>query len=459
MSQTLPPSSIPRRINPTNKPRRSSTEPEKEEFIKNELPPFKVFPAASERVARPASSRQSPWGSDVGVTAVVGVGSRGGGLTELTPAGSKSGGSTIRMGQPSQRKVSAPSTSRGRSFSNRSRLDSTPRSASLNMLASPSPSGSPIPTPTSSRLGVAAHWIPPEATYTPPKGTNWDEVVLPAVAKRLGIGAVEAERPNREEGDLAVEWDKDGIPIKWLKRNLATSVDTSFDPGRVNSASPSFSPSFETSFDNPLCPESPTDALHPNTGPATTSYQPSLGQKRSAQALEPQNPTISRPPSLRPRRSSEMHEVLSIRTSDAPGSLVATDPPNSLAPPLPRYPDSTELSTQPYSTPSPLPAGSQTPLRTLSHSASSHTQPASRQPSQRSMRQSSYQNPRTPPAIQIQSATPGPAQMTLEAPIGTQRRPMEAQPRPMEAQRKPVSAVDRKKHHDDVGKGCGCIIM
>lgn len=31
--------------------------------------------------------------------------------------------------------------------------------------------------------------IPRIDEWTPPKGTNWDEVVLPAVAKKLGMGS------------------------------------------------------------------------------------------------------------------------------------------------------------------------------------------------------------------------------------------------------------------------------
>jgi len=77
--------------------------------------------------------------------------------------------------------------------------------------------------------------VPPETGFTPPKGADWDDVVLPAVAKKLGItvaggGAVS---PRRETGsgdeapsgddDLAVEWDKDGTPIRWEKRTYTSS--------------------------------------------------------------------------------------------------------------------------------------------------------------------------------------------------------------------------------------------
>ncbi len=79
---------------------------------------------------------------------------------------------------------------------------------------------------------MAAHFIPPETTYTPPKGANWDEVVLPTVAKKLGIG--ERDRVVGEERDLAVEWDRDGTPVKWIKRTVVLRVDTSsFEAGNV----------------------------------------------------------------------------------------------------------------------------------------------------------------------------------------------------------------------------------
>ena len=55
---------------------------------------------------------------------------------------------------------------------------------------------------SSSRLGVAAHFVPPEDTWTPPKGANWDDVVIPAVAKTQGKNKL--ERVAGDEGDLAV---------------------------------------------------------------------------------------------------------------------------------------------------------------------------------------------------------------------------------------------------------------
>jgi hypothetical protein len=81
----------------------------------------------------------------------------------------------------------------------------------------------------SARLGVAAHFVPPESTYTPPKGQNWDEVVLPTVAKKLGLNestssSSRAGIGSESEGDLAVEWDKYGTPVKWIKKESVSRV-------------------------------------------------------------------------------------------------------------------------------------------------------------------------------------------------------------------------------------------
>ena len=82
-------------------------------------------------------------------------------------------------------------------------------------------------TTNSKFLGVAAHFVPPENTYTPPKGANWDEVVLPTVAKKLGIQDNTPVKREGEEGDLAVEWDKNGTPIKWVKKGVLSSSQSS----------------------------------------------------------------------------------------------------------------------------------------------------------------------------------------------------------------------------------------
>jgi hypothetical protein len=143
---------------------------------------------------------------------------------------------TLGLGLPTSRSRLQQPTSTSRSTSSQppnhlsasgSTISSstTPRSASLNMLAQ-----------SGSRLGIAAHLVPPESTYTPPKGQSWDEVVLPTVAKKLGLG--DSPSPSQEgwageEGDLAVEWDKNGVPVKWIKRE---SVNRLGGPGEASKA-------------------------------------------------------------------------------------------------------------------------------------------------------------------------------------------------------------------------------
>lgn len=123
----------------------------------------------------------------------------------------------VGLGLPSTRSKALQLNAAPRSSSSRQALNhlsssstTTPRSASLNMLAH-----------SNSRLGIAAHLVPPESTYTPPKGQAWDEVVLPTVAKKLGLGDSPSQQSwVEEDGDLAVEWDKSGTPVKWIKKEV-----------------------------------------------------------------------------------------------------------------------------------------------------------------------------------------------------------------------------------------------
>ena len=267
-SRNAPRSSIPiskSRSVSTHKPNRTPAQMDtarakaKEDFILNELPPFKVEPSVekgraglglgadkdSSKRKRAETLRTSPSserrdrqisGLQVRPTSSRGNSSGSEGRDRnprpaTAAVGSRGAASTLGLDQPFNRKVSAPAVTRAHSPV--LATASTPRSASLNMLASlssPSPAPTPTPTPTSSRLGVAAHFIPPGTTYTPPKGTNWDEVLLPTVAKKLGIG--EGERAVGDEGDLAVEWDRDGTPVKWIKRAVVQRAD----PGEVSTA-------------------------------------------------------------------------------------------------------------------------------------------------------------------------------------------------------------------------------
>jgi hypothetical protein len=126
----------------------------------------------------------------------------------------------VGLGLPSTRSKALQLNAAPRSSSSRQALNhlssstTTPRSASLNMLAQ-----------SGSRLGIAAHLVPPESTYTPPKGQAWDEVVLPTVAKKLGLGDSPSQQGwVEEDGDLAVEWDKSGTPVKWIKKETVSRL-------------------------------------------------------------------------------------------------------------------------------------------------------------------------------------------------------------------------------------------
>lgn len=99
-----------------------------------------------------------------------------------------------------------------------------------------------------SKLGVAAHFVPPENTFTPPKGADWDDVVLPTVARKTGITVASShghgasghgystshsysnalssgeDDVDAEDDLLAVEWDKEGTPIRWERQRRERDV-------------------------------------------------------------------------------------------------------------------------------------------------------------------------------------------------------------------------------------------
>lgn len=146
--------------------------------------------------------------------------------------------------------ISYPISQTSRSISMKA-FSSTPRTP---------PSHNTLPD-SSSRLGVAAHLIPPESTCKPPEGANWDEVVLPTVAKKLGIREARNidkvdSKPDAE--DLAIEWDKNGTPIKWVKKKMedSTPLDKQTDVSTIQKmrrAIPLMSSKFETkSFNSKL---------------------------------------------------------------------------------------------------------------------------------------------------------------------------------------------------------------
>lgn len=221
----------------------------KEGMIKNELPPFMMFPEEAMRIAtgghdlghaeedeeeslskrkRAVTMRN---GEDQNKRPIQGGRDTGPGLEVQFNTGAKgvrdtSGGmstsaSGLGIGHPTQDRLS--SSTKSRSSSSRTPASTSanpnttyqPRSVSLNMLAS---------SPTTSRL---AHLVPPEQTYKPPAGVNWDDVVIPTVAKKLAAGQRSHDGQELEEGDLAIEWDKDGTPVKWVKWNASPRLDTS----------------------------------------------------------------------------------------------------------------------------------------------------------------------------------------------------------------------------------------
>ncbi|CAK9779425.1 hypothetical protein CC85DRAFT_331516 [Cutaneotrichosporon oleaginosum] len=116
------------------------------------------------------------------------------------------------------------------------RSSTNTRSNSMSNRTNPSP-----PTQSQSKLGIAAHFVPPETTFTPPKGADWDDVVLPTVARKTGItvsqnghslehghkyshsasyslGSNSLGSTPHEDDLLAVEWDKEGTPIRWERQ-------------------------------------------------------------------------------------------------------------------------------------------------------------------------------------------------------------------------------------------------
>lgn len=232
-------------------------------FLKNELPPFRLRSDEAMRIAerghilddagsdeedRLAQEAASPRKRRETMRISDGSGEKrgskirpntGANINDKTISSGMTRSATgdVGLGLPGSRinNVQAPraSSSRQPKYSNlgnstaTSNSSSTPRSASLNMLASNlghSPSSN-----SSARLGVAAHFVPPESTYTPPKGANWDEVVLPTVAKKLGLNESISGSPrggigSESDGDLAVEWDKSGTPIKWIKKESVSRV-------------------------------------------------------------------------------------------------------------------------------------------------------------------------------------------------------------------------------------------
>ncbi|KAK8865939.1 hypothetical protein IAR55_001088 [Kwoniella newhampshirensis] len=323
----------------------------KEGFIKNELPPFRLAPDEAVRIAHRGEGQHHEEGNEgssfdeegkrkrvvesratngeqgrSGVGSSPGYERRGSGSSGGSDiARSKSGlgikrngrpstsgsvplngksSTNLGMGYPSSHQLGraggSSSSKQGRSSSATQQRSNppnpkssfTPRSASMNVLASSTSSsqGTGSGGTPNSRLGVAAHFIPPESSYTPPKGADWDEVVLPTVAKKLGIGEGAGNGGSRgiedEEDLLAVEWDRDGTPIRWVKRKggkILGPIETaegnttnglSHVDLQTNRPTPTaFSPTFEPSPDNPF---------HSNARPS----QSQMRYQRSNEGIE-----------------------------------------------------------------------------------------------------------------------------------------------------------------------------
>nr|XP_031857473.1 uncharacterized protein CI109_007145 [Kwoniella shandongensis]KAA5524545.1 hypothetical protein CI109_007145 [Kwoniella shandongensis] len=407
-----------------------------EGFIKNELPPFRLAPDEAMRIAErghdlhdgdlvddddegPSGDRGEKRKRAVTMSNGLKVDSRPGYERSASGSSGGSNGSTsgrknssgrpstsgttqggksnLGMGYPSSHRPDRPSRSSsntGQRTQPSSSKSFTPRSASLNLLAS---SGSPSNgTSPASRLGVAAHFIPPESSYTPPKGTNWDEVVLPTVAKKLGISS-ETRAGRGEEDDLAVEWDRDGTPIKWVKRRGGKGLG---ENGEGNTPSPSalnhdevhsnrptaFSPTFEPSPDNPLY-SSP-----------------------------------SRPPQMRYQRSNEGIELGPIRTTMAHPTTLSNTHVDTFDP-------------RPAATLSKKPSTQSGLGRKASFLRGNSKPEITKQESQMSLRN------QAPPQV------PGTTHQITDAIYqGSKARQMEKQKR-------------TQTEDDTHGKGCGCVVM
>lgn len=389
------------------------------------------------------------------------------------PAGRPFGASGSRIGSVG---LGVPSTSLRKSATNRSASNRTPqaggisighapRSASMNLIASPS-MGTPS-SASSSRLGVAAHFVPPENTYTPPKGANWDEVVLPTVAKKLGIN--EPGRPEGEDGDLAVEWDRDGTPIKWVKRGALNTSHSS------QVCAPSCGRCLANS-------QFPLRDVNDNTSPSPSAFSPSFEPS-------PNNPLRHQPslhaPSMRHKKSGESFELRPIRAGRGQYADLECEPPESpapfanLAPAPPGYVPTMHRYNSDTSTPnlSRKPSllqrvSGQASQRSLRSAAAGqtgpdvfggHGQPGSSGHTERFGRDgygpgAAGQTGSWRPESAWDQSRSGPQGLpSSRHPVGVQSGTGHS-----EQPGGPVAGGQRppaKKHDDTVGKGCGCVIM
>lgn len=316
-------------------------------LLRDELPPFRLAPEEAMQIARHGYDldHKQDMGDEGGIGDEDDIGIKRKRTESMYPAkqpGSqarrydvvkkenmpRSGtGSSLGLGRaPSASRSGFPSkTTPLRSATTSNPLRSGAGLSSSQTSTSRSVSAGLGPTPP--RMGVAAHFVPPESTYTPPKGTNWDDVVLPVIAKKMGLTGSTEKRvgvEDMEEGDLAVEWDKNGTPMKWVKRShMGTSpridnekatevgdVQDAYDYNEVAipRSRSAFSPTFEPSPDNPLHhpqPIRPNRDHYPSSSDITPTptpkpqkaYEPQI---RTTNAFDTSYSTSTAPPSPAP---------------------------------------------------------------------------------------------------------------------------------------------------------------
>lgn len=185
----------------------------------------------------------------------------------------------------------------------KSRTSSASAAIPSPKLDSPTPVAVATPPSTLSRPGLAAHWVPPEPSFTPPKDADWDDVVLPTIAKKLGISTLSNSGHGRNqsiasalevsqsgasteagEDDLAVEWDRNGVPIRWEKQQTKPKRETiEMSPMRTSMAATS-----EFGAMPAPSPKPPAVAEMPSPAPVGyPPYDPGYGRSPNAPMQQP----------------------------------------------------------------------------------------------------------------------------------------------------------------------------
>ncbi|WVQ70937.1 hypothetical protein IAR50_000462 [Cryptococcus sp. DSM 104548] len=305
-----------------------------EGFIRNELPPFKMQAEDALRIAQRGHEipemeqwKESWHSREAEDVDELGFSDPGHGYAEprkravtMKGQGAYGESSGLGIGQPVSRGQDYPKyrvgSSRPANLSTPNNQFAGPRSASMNVYSGSSPhtpnSAQTLPS-SRSRLGIAAHMIPPESSYTPPKNANWDEVVLPTVAKKMGMGDEKGSPSPEELGeeDYAVEWDRDGVPIRWAKRKINRKQALAEQAQNMSTPSkPMFVPTFEPSPDNPFRPPSTNFAHHSDN----IELGALRGSHRPADQPSPSKPGFE-PPSGPTRKQSLLRKISSQHVS------------------------------------------------------------------------------------------------------------------------------------------------